>query len=157
MAESQQKGIIIKGNDFALKSLDEASSLFDLYLAKVVNKGKDNESVEFKIYGYGMPLVSAVKAIIQYRVSNKKSIYAGKGDLSLVEYFNAWVREKNELLALFDLPQESWNDLVKVKSAILTVSSENQAIKDAEKEAEKQARKEARKAAKKDNPDVVRD
>ena len=75
--ESNYRGLIIQGSDFVLKNLDEASNSYDLYLLKVVNKGKENQKYEFKIYGYGMSLGSALLRIIQYRVRKRKGVFKG--------------------------------------------------------------------------------
>jgi hypothetical protein len=63
--EGNSRGLLIQGSDFVLRNLDEASNSYDLYLLKVVNKGKENQKYEFKIYGYGMSLGSALHHIIQ--------------------------------------------------------------------------------------------
>lgn len=113
--ESNCRGIVIQGSDFVLKNLDEASNYYDLYLLKVVNKGKENQKYEFKIYGYGMSLGSALQRIIQYRVRKRKGVFKGSGDEGLVQYYKIWMEEKAKLLAVFDFTPEEWGKLTQLK------------------------------------------
>lgn len=109
------KGIQIQGSDFVLRCLDEASNFYDLYLLKVVNKGKENQKYEYKWYGYGMTLGTALKHIIQYRVRKRKANFKGNGDDGLKQYYQLWFEEKQKLLAVFDFTTEEWNQLTKLK------------------------------------------
>ena len=113
--ESNYRGLIIQGSDFVLKNLDEASNSYDLYLLKVVNKGKENQKYEFKIYGYGMSLGSALLRIIQYRVRKRKGVFKGSGYEGLVQYYKIWMEEKAKLLAMFDFTPEEWGKLTQLK------------------------------------------
>jgi hypothetical protein len=113
--EGNSRGFIIQGSDFVLKCLDEASEHYDLYLLKVVNKGKENQKYEFKIYGYGMTIETCMKKIIQYRVRKRKGVFKGDGDDGLVQYYKLWMEEKAKLLAVFDFTQEEWNKLSRLK------------------------------------------
>lgn len=113
--ESNCRGIVIQGSDFVLKNLDEASNSYDLYLLKVVNKGKENQKYEFKIYGYGMSLGAALHRIIQYRVRKRKGVFKGSGDEGLVQYYKIWIEEKAKLLAVFDFTPEEWGKLTQLK------------------------------------------
>lgn len=66
--------MIIEGPDFKLEYVDESVMLFDLELAKVINKGKEKERIEFKNIGYGLTLDNAIKKIIMHRISNKHDV-----------------------------------------------------------------------------------
>lgn len=113
--EGTGRGIQIQGSDFVLRCLDEASNFYDLYLLKVVNKGKENQKYEFKLYGYGMTLGSALQRIIQYRVRKRKGSFKGNGDDGLKQYLQLWLEEKTKLLAVFDFTPEEWAKLTRMK------------------------------------------
>lgn len=113
--EGSGKGLLIQGSDFVLRNLDEASNFYDLYLLKVVNKGKENQKYEFKIYGYGMTLGSALHHIIQYRVRKRKGVFKGNGDEGIVQYYKIWAEEKAKLLGVFDFTPEEWAKLTRLK------------------------------------------
>lgn len=61
----------IEESDFRLIPVSKSSSMFDLELLYVVNKGKSNERTEFRNAGYGMSLESAIRKIIMNRLSSK--------------------------------------------------------------------------------------
>lgn len=113
--EGSGRGLLIQGSDFVLRNLDEASNAYDLYLLKVVNKGKENQKYEFKIYGYGMSLGSALHHIIQYRVRKRKGVFKGNGDEGLIQYYKIWMEEKVKLLSVFDFTPEEWGRLTQLK------------------------------------------
>lgn len=113
--EGNSRGLLIQGSDFVLRNLDEASNSYDLYLLKVVNKGKENQKYEFKIYGYGMSLGSALHHIIQYRVRKRKGVFKGNGDEGLIQYYKIWMEEKVKLLSVFDFTPEEWGRLTQLK------------------------------------------
>ena len=61
----------IEEQDFRLTPVSESSSMFDLELMYTVHpKGKEARQ-EFKNVAYGISLESALKKIIQYRISCK--------------------------------------------------------------------------------------
>ena len=63
--------MIIEEKDFRLTPVSESSPMFDLELLYTVRpKGKEARQ-EFKNVAYGISLESALKKIIQYRVSCK--------------------------------------------------------------------------------------
>lgn len=113
--EGNSRGLLIQGSDFVLRNLDEASNSYDLYLLKVVNKGKENQKYEFKIYGYGMSLGGALHHIIQYRVRKRKGVFKGNGDEGLIQYYKIWMEEKVKLLSMFDFTPEEWGRLTQLK------------------------------------------
>lgn len=147
-SEISSKGLVIQGSDFALKAIDEASYTFDLYFLKVTNKGKENQKYEYKIYGYGYPLIDAIQHIIQYRIRKRKSAFTGKNDSGLIQYFKLWIEEKTKLLKLFDFSEEEWKRLTKVKQAILKVNEERKSTEQEEKDKIKAEKKAAKEEAK---------
>ena len=113
--EEVSKGLLIQGSDFALKAFNETSNLFDLYLLRIVNKGKANEKLEYKIEAYGISLNTAVQKIIQYRIRKRVAVLKGPGDEGLIKYFKLWCEEKHKLLSLFDFTPEEWTQLTSLK------------------------------------------
>lgn len=70
----------------------------DLYLPKIVNKGKSNERVEFKWVCF--PTFSeALNHIIFERI---KGEYKGRGDEGLGKFYEAYLSEKKKIYSLFD-------------------------------------------------------
>ena len=63
--------MVIEEHDFKLIPCNESSSLFDLELLYIVNKGKSNERTEFRNSGYGLTLDSAIRKVIMSRIENK--------------------------------------------------------------------------------------
>ena len=61
--------MIIETSDFILEQTSESSLLWDLTFSKVVNKGKENERVEFKDPLYGVSIESAKKRIALWRIN----------------------------------------------------------------------------------------
>lgn len=63
--------MIIEESDFRLTPVSETSSLFDLELLYTIRpKGKETRQ-EFKNVAYGISLESALRKVIQYRLSCK--------------------------------------------------------------------------------------
>lgn len=63
--------MVIEEKDFRLTPVSESSSMFDLELMYTVHpKGKEARQ-EFKNVAYGISLESALKKVIQYRISCK--------------------------------------------------------------------------------------
>ena len=88
--------ICIEEKDFRLIPVSETSELFDLEVLYIVNKGKENERIEFRNVAYGIPLESAIKRIATYRVNNK----LGDDPVGLRVYLEAYkdiIKEINEL------------------------------------------------------------
>lgn len=71
-------------------------NLWDLELTKVVRPKGGEPRVEFKPEGYGMPLESCIKRIINKRISDKKET------LSLKEYVEEYKQQVDELKKLFN-------------------------------------------------------
>lgn len=61
--------MIIETSDFILEQTSESSLLWDLTFSKIVNKGKENERVEFKDPLYGVSIESAKKRIALWRIN----------------------------------------------------------------------------------------
>lgn len=150
------KGLLIKGSDFVLKAISESSTMFDLYLLKTINEGKENERQEFRVEGYGMSIGHCLTRIIQQRVYKRLPKIITKDDQSLIMYFRLWEAEKQRLLKLFDLSPDDWRMAIKVKKAIIEDRIEKEVAAEEEKEKAKAERKaakaEAKKLAKKKTP-----
>ena len=76
----------IEEKDFILETSNDSGLFQDLYLPKVVNKGKDNERIEWDKPKYGLQLNTALKYIAHYKAINKL------GDVSTLKEY---VREYN--------------------------------------------------------------
>lgn len=63
--------MIIENSDYVLEQISDTSLLWDLTFPKVINKGKDNERIEFKDPLYGIPIDNAKKRIALWRVNKK--------------------------------------------------------------------------------------
>ena len=74
--------MIIQEEDFKLESVSDSSLFFDLELLHTVKPKGGEERQEFKVAGYGLQLGTAIKKIIQYRISSKYKYKA----LSMAEY-----------------------------------------------------------------------
>lgn len=61
--------MIIETSDFILEQTSESSLLWDLTFSKIVNKGKENERIEFKDPLYGVSIESAKKRIALWRIN----------------------------------------------------------------------------------------
>ena len=89
--------MIIEESDFKLE-YDEASNWFDLYLLHIVNpKDADKRREEFKIAGYGMPLDSALRRIINYRLEKKFEV------LTLKQYLKEYRDELSRIEQIIKL------------------------------------------------------
>lgn len=84
--------------DFKLKPVDESSPFFDLELLYIVKPRGGTPRLEFKNAGYGMPLLSAIKRIIQYRISCKHKEEA----IRLKTYFEEYTKELEEFKELLE-------------------------------------------------------
>lgn len=82
----------IQEEDFKLTSC--GGFLWDLELAKVVRPKNGEPRVEFKPEGYGMTIESALKRVINKRISDKKDA------LSLKEYAELFKQHLDELKKL---------------------------------------------------------
>ena len=63
--------MIIQEEDFKLESISDNSLFFDLELLHTVKPKGGEERQEFKVAGYGLRLETAIKKIIQHRISAK--------------------------------------------------------------------------------------
>jgi hypothetical protein len=86
--------MIIEESDFRMTQSGDNSLFWDLELKHIVRpKGKPSRE-ELKESGYGMPLVTCLKKVALYRLSQKQEIY------TLKEYIKEYSREINELKTL---------------------------------------------------------
>ena len=112
--EEPKNYIQIKGPDYLIRNTPGISFNWDLYLLKVVNKGKPNEKYEFKSAGYSRRLESCIKDIIAYRtqIRGKK---LSQGDADLMKIMKIWMEEKTKLLSVLDLNEEEWAKVSRLK------------------------------------------
>jgi hypothetical protein len=89
--------MIIEESDFRLTPVSETSSLFDLELLYTIRpKGKETRQ-EFKNVAYGISLESALKKIIQYRLSGKHDA------VNLATYLKEFKEELDSLKKLCEI------------------------------------------------------
>lgn len=110
--EETSKCLQIQGPEYVLRN--DSGFLWDLYLLKVVNKGKPNQKYEYKSAGYGLSLERCVRKIIGYRVK-LRSKNLKQGDKDLITLLKMWMEEKTKLLSLFNLNEEEWSKVSNLK------------------------------------------
>ena len=112
--EEPKNYIQIKGPDYLIRNNPGVSFAWDLYLLKVVNKGKPTEKYEFKPAGYSRKLESCIRDIIAYRtqIRGKK---LSQGDADLIKIMKIWMEEKTKLLSVLDLNDEEWAKVTRLK------------------------------------------
>lgn len=89
--------MIIKEKDFQLTPVSDSSPVFDLELLYTVRpKGKEARQ-EFKNVAYGISLESALKKVIQYRISCKHEI------IDLATYLKEFKEELDSLKKLCEV------------------------------------------------------
>ena len=86
--------MIIEESDFRLENSSDFSQFWDLELLYTVKPKSGEPRQEFKNAGYGLTLESAIKRVINYRLSNKKEIY------TLKEYLEEYKAENDEIRRL---------------------------------------------------------
>ena len=103
--------IQIQGPEYVIRN---SGTSWDLYLLKVVNKGKENQKFEFKPEGYGLKFETCLLKIISYRTKLRgKSLK--KGDEDLIKYMKIWMEEKTKLLSILDLNEKEWSTISSLK------------------------------------------
>lgn len=107
--------IQIQGPEYVIRSSGYNISRWDLYLLKVVNKGKENQKYEFKPAGYAMSLESCIKDIINYRTLIRSKSLGKGGDEDLKKLMKIWVEEKTKLLSILNLNEKEWSVLSSLK------------------------------------------
>lgn len=84
--------MIIEEKDFRLKPIDDSSLMFDLELLyKITPKGGESR-LEFKTDAYGLSLETALKKVVQYRLSKRH-----EGAVSLESYCKEFIEELDSL------------------------------------------------------------
>lgn len=82
----------IEESDFRLTSVNEYSTKWDLELLYTIRpKGKEART-EFKAVAYGLPLESALKRVINFRINNKH-----QDTISLKDYLKEYKDQLNQL------------------------------------------------------------
>ena len=103
--------IQIQGPEYVIRS---SGTSWDLYLLKVVNKGKENQKFEFRPEGYGLKFETCLLKIISYRTKLRgKSLK--KGDEDLIKYMKIWMEEKTKLLSVLNLNEKEWSTISSLK------------------------------------------
>ena len=103
--------IQIQGPEYVIRN---SGTSWDLYLLKVVNKGKENQKFEFKPEGYGLKFETCLLKIISYRTKLRgKSLK--KGDEDLIKYMKIWMEEKTKLLSVLNLNEKEWSTISSLK------------------------------------------
>lgn len=111
----EQPYIQIQGPEYVIRSSGYGISRWDLYLLKVVNKGKENQKYEFKPSGYGMSLESCLKDIINYRTLIRSKSLGKGGDEDIKKLMKMWMEEKTKLLSVLNLNEKEWSVLSSLK------------------------------------------
>ena len=86
--------MIIENKDYILEQISKDSYLFDLTFPKVINKGKDNERIEFKDPLYGLTIEHAKKRIALWRISKQ----LGDSDKVSPEQFSTMYLKEKKLI-----------------------------------------------------------
>lgn len=107
--------IQIQGPEYVIRSSGYNISRWDLYLLKVVNKGKENQKYEFKPAGYAMSLESCLKDIINYRTLIRSKSLGKGGDEDIKKLMKIWMEEKTKLLSVLNLNEKEWSILSSLK------------------------------------------
>lgn len=74
---------------------------YNLYLSAVINKGKDNERVDYKLHGYDMHMESIVKLISHIRTD--KEI---KEPVKLLDYIKLYLKTIKQIVNLFNYEEK---------------------------------------------------
>lgn len=83
--------MIIENKDYILEQISKDSHFFDLTFPKVINKGKDNERIEFKDPLYGLTIEHAKKRIALWRINKQ----LGDSDkVSSKQFSTIYLKEK---------------------------------------------------------------
>lgn len=108
---SEESGncIQIQGPEYIIRN--SGDSRWDLYLLKVVNKGKENQKYEFKPAGYGFKFETCIRYIINYRTKIRAKSLGKNGDSDLIKLMKIWMEEKTKLLSVLDLTEDEWSTL----------------------------------------------
>lgn len=103
--------IQIQGPEYVIRN---SGTSWDLYLLKVVNKGKENQKFEFRPEGYGLKFETCLLKIISHRTKLRgKSLK--KGDEDLIKYMKIWMEEKTKLLSVLNLNEKEWSTISSLK------------------------------------------
>ena len=81
--------MIIEGEFYRMTPINESSTLFDLELLHEI--GGKNPRQEFKIAGYGMPLMTCLRKIVAYSINKKYDT------LTLKQYINEITKAYEDL------------------------------------------------------------
>lgn len=93
--------MIIEESDFRLENSNDFSQFWDLELLYTVKPKSGEARNEFKNSGYGLTLETAIKRIINYRISKKHET------LSLAQYLKEYKEENESIHRLIESSKES--------------------------------------------------
>ena len=99
--------MIIQESDFRLENASDFSQFWDLELLYTVKPKSGEPRDEFKNAGYGLTLETAIKRIINYRISKKHET------LSLAQYLKEY-KEENESIHRLVQPSSEPKHLVQI-------------------------------------------
>jgi len=85
--------IIIKDLDFEMEQV-KSTPFFNLKLPTIVNEGKENERIDMKIDGYGMPFETCIQKIVSFKLAKLT------GTFKAVEYMDMYTAEVDKLIDL---------------------------------------------------------
>lgn len=108
--ETTNNCIQIQGPEYVIRNSGYGFT-WDLYLLKVVNKGKENQKYEFKPAGYGMKFETCIRTIINYRTKLRARTLSKGGDEDLKKLMKIWMEEKVKLLSVLNLTEDEWTNL----------------------------------------------
>jgi hypothetical protein len=83
--------IIIKDLDFEMEQV-KTTPFFNLKLPTVVNEGKENERIDMKIDGYGMPFETCIQKVASLKLAELDKTFTAE------EYIEAYIAEVNKLI-----------------------------------------------------------
>lgn len=85
--------ITIKDVDFEMEQV-KTTPFFNLKLPTIVNEGKENERIDMKIDGYGMPFETCIQKIVSLRFSKLDETFTA------TEYIERYIKEVEKLYTL---------------------------------------------------------
>lgn len=116
------KKISLQGPDFILEFKSGCYDEFpylgrgDLFLPKIINKGKNNERIEFKIAPSGK-LPDCLNQIILFRIKNSNdNVFKSKGDEGLSLFLDRFKEEREKLFQSLNYSEEEWLNLLEFNS-----------------------------------------
>lgn len=85
----------IKEQDFMIEKIPDMN-FYNLSFSTVVNQGKDNERIEYKVVAYGIPFHTCIETIVDRRMRDITE------EMTIKEYVNRYKEEVNKIGNLFE-------------------------------------------------------